>query len=50
MKGAKDFQILFKTKNNEKIKMKKIFQMKVRSSIITKQTEIITLIRGSSRP
>ena len=34
MKGAQDFLALFK-KNNEKINMKKFFQLKVRSSIKT---------------
>ena len=35
MKGAQDFLVLFKTKNNEKINMKKFFQLKVRSNIKT---------------
>ena len=34
MKGAQDFLALF-NKNNEKINMKKFFQMKVRGSIKT---------------
>ena len=37
MKGAQDFLALFKKKkkNNEKINMKKFFQLEVRSSIKT---------------
>ena len=35
MKGAQDLLALFKTKNNEKINMKKFFQLEVRSSIKT---------------
>ena len=35
MKGAQDFLALFKKKNNEKINMKKFFQLKVRTSIKT---------------
>ena len=51
IKGAQDFLILFKTKkNNEKINVKKFFQLKVRSSIKTKRTEITAHMRGSSLP
>ena len=39
--GAQGFLILFKTKTDEKINMKKFFQMEVRSSIKTKQMKII---------
>ena len=35
MKGAQEFLALFKKKHNEKIHMKKFFQLKVRSSIKT---------------
>ena len=35
MKGAQGFEALLKKKNNEKINMKKFFQLKVRSSIKT---------------
>ena len=35
MKGAQDFVALLKKKNNEKIIMKKFFQLEVRSSIKT---------------
>ena len=44
------FSKKIKTKNNEKINMKEFFQLKVRSSIKTKRTGIITHIRGSSPP
>ena len=48
--GAEDFLALFK-KNNEKINMKKFFQLKVRTSIKTKKrTEIITHMGGPSLP
>ena len=50
IKGVQDFLILFKTKNNEKINMKKFFQLKIRNSIKTKRTEIITHMRGSPPP
>ena len=50
MKGAQDFLIFFKTKNNEKINIKKFFQLKVWSSIKTKRTEITPHMRGSSPP
>ena len=35
IKGAQDFLALFEKKNNEKINMKKFFQLKVRRSIKT---------------
>ena len=45
-KGAGFSSITIK-KNNEKINMKRFFQLKVRSSIKTKRTEIMKHMMGS---